>query len=81
MSSLQPTYLGPYSFKVLKEKNFDVDIHGLIKRISIDCLKPSFFVKEEAKSLKSTGDTEIKNLQITKSGCHVKFPDHLKDYV
>ncbi|GFQ80573.1 reverse transcriptase [Trichonephila clavata] len=67
-SSLQPTYLGPYATKRRKEKYFDVDVDGLIKRISIDHLKEAFFVKNEAESLKSTVDPESKNVQVTKSG-------------
>ncbi|GFT63865.1 hypothetical protein NPIL_521461 [Nephila pilipes] len=80
-SSLKTAFLGPYAFEHRKKKLFDVAVEGLIKRISIDHLQSAFFFKGEAENLKSTVDTESKNVYEIKSGRHVKLPDHLKDYI
>ncbi|GFQ86160.1 hypothetical protein TNCT_535601 [Trichonephila clavata] len=45
-SSLQPVYFGFFAVKHRASKYFDVEIKGIVKRISIDRLKPCFTLKD-----------------------------------
>lgn len=102
-SCLEPTYKGPYKVKCRSEKYFDVYVNGKVKRISIDRLKPAFFIEDKTdvqqdqelqqKITLPQSDNKTENVnpdkclegktafRMSKSGRHVRFPAHLKDFV
>ncbi|GFS95578.1 retrovirus-related Pol polyprotein from transposon TNT 1-94 [Nephila pilipes] len=92
-SSLQPVHLGPYAVRARKDKYFDIEIQGKVKRVSIDRLKPGSLLKEtdtlfqepysktpEHKTIEENPRTENEN-KTTRTGRRVKFPSYLKDYL
>ncbi|KAG8189551.1 hypothetical protein JTE90_008511 [Oedothorax gibbosus] len=53
VSSLQPVYLGPFVVKKRVPKYFDIESKGIVKRISIDRLKPCFTLHENSEKSKT----------------------------
>ena len=47
-ATLTPPYDGPYKVLGRYEKNFDVEVNGEKKRISIDRLKPAYLLRKDA---------------------------------
>lgn len=74
---LQPKYSGPFSVLQRNIKTFQVQVHNKKETISIDRLKPAFFVNNDVENDESNTNF-VKKTSTTRSGRAVKFPDRFR---
>ena len=74
---LQPKYSGPFSVLQRNIKTFQVQVHNKKETISIDRLKPAFFVNNDVENNESHTNF-VKKTSTTRSGRVVKLPDRFR---
>ncbi|XP_035232591.1 uncharacterized protein LOC118204370 [Stegodyphus dumicola] len=83
---LQQPYSGPHPVIERYDKTFIISVHGKNQTVSIDRLKPAFFISDKTFVPNTKPSNKTDTLKptmshvpktVTKSGRHVNFPQHL----